>query len=241
MLAAAYGTIGLVRQARLPLLCVTVAVLAGCGGGGGNGEAGKPPAQIVSDAQAATKGATSVHVYGSGTTNGAPLKLDLYLVAGKGGRGHLTANGLSFDLIRIGNHAYFRGDAGFWRRFGGGAAVALLKGRWLMAPADQGDFAAFAPLTNISKLFGAILGGHGTLAKGKTATVDGQSAIAVIDRGRKGGTLFVATKGKPYPLEVVSPGAKQGTIHFGSWNASVPLSAPANPIDVDKLKALAGG
>jgi hypothetical protein len=231
-----------VRQARIALVCAAAALLAGCGGGTkGNGEAGKPPGQIVTDAQAAAGNATSVHVFGSGTASGSALKLDLYLVKGKGGRGHLTANGLSFDLVRIGNRAYFRGDAAFWRQFGGDAAVALLNGRWLSAPADQGDFASFAPLTDISKLFDAILGNHGTLEKGKATKVDGQPAVSVVDRGKSGGTLYVAATGQPYPLEVVSPTAKHGAVHFASWNATVKLTAPPNPVDINKLKALAGG
>jgi len=231
-----------VRHGHVALLCIGVAALAGCGGGAkGNGEAGKTPTQIVGDARAAAKQATSVHVFGSGNASGGAIALDVYLVNGKGGRGHLTANGLSFDLIRIGKRAYFRGGAAFWRQFGGAGAAALLKGRWLSAPADQGDFAAFLPLTDISKLFDAILGNHGTLAKGKTAKVDGSPAIGVVDRGSGGGTLYVATTGRPYPLEVVSPNTKHGTIHFAGWNGNVALSAPANPIDVSKLKALAGG
>src|SRR5581483_525523 len=229
------------RQAGIVFVCAAAALLAGCGGSKGNGEAGKTPQQIVSDAEAAAKNASTVHVFGSGTANGAALKLDLYLVKGKGGRGHLTANGLSFDLIRIGNRAYFRGDASFWRQFGGAAAATLLKGRWLSAPANQGDFAAFAPLTDIAKLFDSILGSHGSLTKGEKTKVDGQPVIGVVDKGKTGGTLYVATTGSPYPLEVLSPSAEHGAVHFADWNANVSLSAPANPVDINKLKALAGG
>jgi hypothetical protein len=229
------------RQATLAVLALAVVAAAGCGGGNGNGEAGKPAARIVKDAAAAAKQATSVHVYGSGTADGQPLRLDLYLVAGKGGRGHVTANGLSFDLIRIGRTAYFRGDSTFWSRFGAGAAATLLEGRWLSAPADSGDFASFAPLTDVSKLFDAILGGHAALAKGPAKRIGKQPAIAVVDRGEDGGTLYVATTGKPYPLEVVSAQGRRGTIHFDGWDEKIPLEAPANAIDVSKLKALANG
>src|SRR5581483_5226202 len=118
--------------AAIPL---AVLLLAGCGGTAGNGEAAKTPAAILHDAAAAAKQAASVHVFGSGTMEGQPLRLDLYLVSGKGGRGRVTANGVSFDLIRIGSTAYFRGGRSFWTRFGAGAAAALLEGRWLAAPA----------------------------------------------------------------------------------------------------------
>ena len=235
------ASVGGMRQATLAVLALTVLVAAGCGGAKGNGEAAKPPGQILKDAREATRHATSVHVYGSGTADGQPLRLDLYLVAGRGGRGRVTANGLTFDLIRIGRTAYFRGGPDFWNRFGAGAAASLLEGRWLAAPADSGDFAAFRPLTDVSKLFDAVLSGHGSLARGATKRIGKQPAIGVVDRGENGGTLYVATTGKPYPLAVVSAQGRNGTIHFGSWDAEVALNAPPSPIDIAKLKALAKG
>ena len=72
----------------------------------------------------------------------------MHLVAGEGGEGHLVVNGLSFDIVRIGDTAYFKGDDDFWRQFGGEAAVQLLHDRWLEAPATSGDLASFTPLTD---------------------------------------------------------------------------------------------
>ena len=46
--------------------------------------------QIVADAEAAAKSATSVHVARHRISGSKPLALDLHLVAGKGGKGHLT-------------------------------------------------------------------------------------------------------------------------------------------------------
>src|SRR6185437_3333993 len=133
------------------------------------------------DAKAATDTAMSVHVAGARTTGGTPLKVDLLLVAGKGGRGTITANGVTFQLVRIGQNAFFKGDATFWRQFGGSGLAQLLKGRWLKAPADRGQLSAFTPLTDVGKFFDAVLGSHGTLEKGDETTIDGQKAIAVKD------------------------------------------------------------
>src|SRR5206468_2102457 len=123
----------------------------------------------------------------------------LHLVAGKGGEGRMTTNGLAFDIIRIDGSAYFKGDASFWRQFGGAAAATLFKGRWLKAPAASGRLASLTPLTDIRQLFGAIFTSHGTLAVGKETTIDGRPAIAIVDT-TQGGTLYVATTGKPYPV-----------------------------------------
>jgi hypothetical protein len=231
-----------VRQARIGLVCAAVALLAGCGGGAkGNGEAGKTAAQIVADTEAAARSASAVHISGSGKTGSGPIALDLYLVAGKGGRGHLSVGGFSFDIVRIGDKAYVRAGPSFWRHLGAGVAGALLEGRWLEGSAVKGDLAAFAPLTDVAKLFSTILGNHGMLEKGTSATVAGRSAIGVIDRGQAGGTLYVATTGKPYPLELASPKGKRGAISFDHWDEPVALVPPKNAVDLAKLKALAGG
>jgi hypothetical protein len=221
------------RLAPLAAPLAAVALLAGCGGSSGaksNGEAAKTADQIIADAQAAALGATAVHVFGSG---GAGLVVNLHLVAGKGGEGRMTANGLTFEIIRIGGSAYFKGDATFWRQFGGGAAATLLKGRWLKAPAATGRLASLTPLTDVAKLFTGILATHGTLAVGKETTIGGRPAIGIVDTS-KGGTLYVATTGKPYPIALRKSGS--GAITFDQWDKPVTLTAPSNPVDISQLK-----
>jgi len=148
-----------VARRSVLLLLLALALLAGCGGSGkkGNGEAAKTVGQIVADTRATVLEARSVHVSGSGLSSGSPLALDLRLVAGKGGKGRITANGITFDMVRVGPAAYFKAGPKFWQGFGGGTAAALLANRWLKAPATTGKLATFTPLTDIRKLFTALL------------------------------------------------------------------------------------
>jgi hypothetical protein len=216
-----------------------VAVLvAGCGGSGNandNGVSAKSADEIVTEANTAAKEATSVHVHGAAESGGSPLEIDMHLVAGEGGAGHLVANGLSFDMVRIGDKAYFKGDDEFWRQFGGAAAVELLRDRWLEAPATTGDLASFAPLTDITQLFEALLGDHGTLEKGEETKIGDEPAIAVTDT-TQGGTLYVATTGKPYPLQVEGGTDSPGTISFDEWDEPYDLTAPTDTIDISQLQ-----
>jgi hypothetical protein len=219
------------RLASIAAPLAAVVLLAGCGSSGpkSNGEASKSAKQIVADAQAAALGASAVHVSGSA---GANLVVNLHLVAGKGGEGQMRANGLTFQIVRIGNEAYFKGGSNFWRHIGGGAAAALLKGRWLKAPAASSRLISLTPLTDIVKLFNAIFATHGTLVVGKATSVSGHPAIAVVDK-TQGGTLFVATTGKPYPLALRKRGS--GSITFDEWDAPVTLKTPSNAVDISKL------
>jgi hypothetical protein len=224
----------------LSLLAIAALVLAlaGCGGSSssGNGVASKSPEQIVAATKAAAKSAVSVHIVGSIVNERKPISLDMELLAGKGGKGRISTEGFSIDLIQSGSAVYINGSAAFYRHVGGAAAAQLLQGRWLKAPAKSGELASFASLTDLSKLIDTALARHGALTKGSTATIEGQPAIAVKDSSR-GGTLFVATSGKPYPLEITKSGAESGKVVLDRWDKPVTLSAPSGAIDISKLQA----
>lgn len=217
------------------------AALAGCGsssssGGSSNGVASKSADQILAQAKTATSGAKSVHVSGSTVSNGTPVTLDLSLVAGQGGTGTFSQSGLSVQLIATSNTIYLNGTKAFWEKFGGAAAAQLLAGKWLKASASNSSFAGIAQLADFHKLIGSALDQHGSLAKGGTSTVNGQSVVGVKDT-TQGGTLYVATTGQPYPVQLAkTSGADSGKLNFDKWNQTVTISPPSSSIDLSQLK-----
>ena len=223
-------------------LAVPSLVLAGCGGSSrktshtaSNGIADKSPTEILAAAKSAADTATSVHVSGRGTDNGVPLVIDLHIVAGKGGKGRLSEQGLSFDLVRIGPNAYIKGSKAFYKKFAGPAAAQLLAGKWLKGPATKGDLASLTPLTDLRKLLDQTLSNHGPLAKTSTTVVHGQHVVGVKDTS-KGGVLYVATIGKPYPIQITKGGSSNEALLLDQWNQAVSLSAPPNAVDMSKLR-----
>ncbi len=220
--------------ASLPIAAVLLCTaIAGCGGSSANGVQSESPEAIVSAAAQALKGVRSVHVYGTTTSSGMPVKLDLTLVTGKGGRGEITQNGLSFQIITTPGVVYINGSDGFWRHFGGSAAVQLFHGKWLKAPAS-GELGSVAELTNLQQLFAKLLSSHGKLRKAGTTSVNAQKVIAVEDV-TQGGTLYVATTGKAYPVELSKTGSEGGRLNFDRYNEPVSLSPPANAVDISQL------
>jgi hypothetical protein len=203
-------------------------------GSSDNGVASKSADQIVAAAHDAANGLGSVHVAGTVSAGARPVTMDLNLANGKGGRGSMSASGLSFKIISLGQTAYFSGGQSFWQRFGGQAAAQLLQGKWLKAPAT-GNFGSFAKLTDMQTLFSKLLASRGSLTKGSTSTVNGQMVIAVNDSAN-GGTLYVATTGKPYPIRVANNGSGGGQLTFDRFNETVSLTAPAHAIDISQLK-----
>jgi hypothetical protein len=225
-----------VATAALLLLCCA---LGACGGSSsGNGVARKSAAQIVAAARTAAAGAKSVHVTGSIVSGGSPITLDMHLVSPRGGRGRLSDNGLGFELIQIGDTVYIKGSAALYTHVGGPAAAQLLQGRWLKAPTTNPAFSSISSLTDLAKLIGTSLPDPSALSKGAETTVGRQKVITVSDKG-KGESLYVATTGRPYPVEIAKAGAGGGRVRFDRWNEPLTLRAPANAIDITQLQGAA--
>jgi hypothetical protein len=225
----------MLAEMRRAVIVASLAVLAlaGCGSGSKtNGEEKKTAEQVVADAQAAAKSASIVHVVGSGTDNGQPLKLDLWVGDGKG-KGHLEEGGLAFDIVRVGNTVYVKGSAAFWKQFGGDAAAALLHDRWVKAPTTRDQVKSIVGLTDKSQFFSSILGQHGKIEN--KGIVDYQDAKVVEVRDTtQGGSLYVASTGTAYPV-AVKGGKNQGDIAFSGWNADVAVVAPKNAVDLSSF------
>jgi hypothetical protein len=213
-----------------------VTALAGCGGSSDNGLASKSPTAIVAAAKAAADGASAVHVSGSTVTGSAPIDLDLSLVAGRGGRGRISENGLSFELIELDGTTYISGSSVFYSHFAGPAAAQLLQGKWLKAPSTNSSFAGISSLTELRRLLDAALQTSSkTLASAGSGTVNGQAVVGVRDTSQDA-TLYVATSGPAFPVEIAKSGAGGGTITFSKWNKPVTLTAPANAVDIEQLQ-----
>jgi len=208
--------------------------LSACGGASSNGVASKSANGIVTAAEAAIDGAQSAHISGSVTSAGTLVSVNLDLVSGRGGRGEMSQGGLGFQIEIIGNEVYINASRAFWRRYGNARAAQLLPGKWLKAPAS-GQFASLAQVGDLHALLGALLANHGTLVKRGTSTVDGQSAVAVHDT-TKNATLYVATTGKPYPIEILESGAQTGRLTLNHFNEAIALTAPPDAIGVSSVK-----
>jgi hypothetical protein len=222
-------------------LALALALLSGCGSSSssGNGVASKSPAEIVAAAKAAAVGAASVHIVGSIVNEKKRISLDMQILAKKGAKGQITLEGFPIRLVQVGGAVYINASDAFYKRVAGAAAAQLLHGKWLKASLSTSSFASVGSLTNISELIGSTLGSHGKLAVGPTKTIDGRKAVGVTDTTR-GGTLYVAATGAPYPLEIVKSGSSGGKITFDRWNQSVTLSAPAGAININQLQGGAG-
>jgi len=223
---------------RRLLACLTsgllaIASLSACGGSAGNGLASKSADQIVAAAVKAADSAKSVHVAGSLKRSGQAMALDVALQAGKGARGTISVAGLTFEFIELPGVFYIKANGQFLRHFGN-SSVSRLAGRWLRSPPTASGLSGLAGFTNLHQVFSSLLTNHGVLKKAGSTTFDGQTVLALRDT-TKGGTLYVASTGTPYPVGVDN--TTEGVLRLDRYNQPVSLTPPPNAIDLSKAGA----
>jgi hypothetical protein len=237
----------------ISLAAAAAAAISACGGSGGsgssssassssassddNGVASKSPDQILATAAEAAQAARSVHVAGTVRAGSQTIGIDLSIASGKGATGTISEGDASFKLVEAGGAFYIQPNARFLTKFTHStAAVQLLRGKWLKGSPRDSSFQSFGELTSIKSLMGSLTKNHGTLSKGSTSTLGGQKVLAL--HSSKGGTMYVATTGKPYPLQVSkTSGSKTGKVTFSQYNQAFSISAPSKSVNLDQLQS----
>lgn len=236
------------RRLLAGTLLVSALALAGCGsssspggtthssGEKGNGEAAKSGQQVFTDAVQAAKGASSFHMSGQISLNGQPIDVDLSIVKGQGATGWLKLNGQKLDLVVVGADAYVKADAAFYSQYGGSVGRALgpsVAGKWLKFPRTNPQFGPITSIADANLLFDSLTVNHGALTNEGETTYEHQSVVAIHDSA-KGGTLYVAATGTPYPVALVKSGVGVST-SFDKWGESVTLTPPSGAIDISQF------
>ena len=218
----------------LGVLALAVAAAACGSSSSANGEAAKPGATIFSDAQLATEAAPSVHITGDLTSGSEHIVLDITATQPRSG-GSISENGATVDVVRAGQNLYLKGSAAALATLSGSKSAGQLLGdRWLQTTTANKDFSDLGQLFDLRQLV-QQLKPTGTVRKGRTTTVDGQSAIGLVDSADDG-TLYVATSGQPYVLEIVGGAGEKGTLSFAQYGAAHAPAVPAGAVNLDQLE-----
>lgn len=206
-----------------------------------NGVADLKPEQILEKAKAAATSATSVHVNttsGEPTASSAPQAADLDLtLSDKGAQGSISQSGAgTVEIIATADTVYIKGDDAFNQSYAGDEGAQLLEGKWISIPADQADAQAFAQFTSLKSFFEGLLTPSSEMEKVDPQDIGGTQAVGLKT---KAGTLWIATAGEPYPVQIDQEGGS-GRVTMTDWNADVTVAAP-DPDEVVDLSALQEG
>lgn len=224
------------RVALAPLLAAAIAALAAGCGSSDNGVSSKSATEIMAASRAAANKASSARV----ATKVAQGKLALTShieFASNGGHAQVSFAGLAFEVLRIGNTLYVKGNRAFESRLSLTASKKIPEGTWIKASASGTQLAQLAAFTDKSSEMNRLLSSTGPLAKGSTTTVNGQKAVELKQTAKLfQGSAFIATSGEPYPIQLVKQGREAGLTSFSGWNQPVTLTAPTNTIEVSQLE-----
>jgi hypothetical protein len=236
-------------QALRPRACFSgslvlslVLSLLGCGSSD-NGVASKPASEILAASRAAALNASSVRV-SSKTKTGPATSTSKLELGTSSGRAAYSLLGLRFEVIRTGGVLYLRGNKTFRERLGsklGGqegaaAAVKLPASTWVKVSAGNSSAAGLGALTSISSELPLILH-HVPVVKGQEIAINGQKAVTLKEAAKLfTGLWYIATTGKPYPIQLVKHGRQTGRTTFTGWNEPIRLSAPTKTVDISQLE-----
>jgi hypothetical protein len=246
------GTVMRVTTVVAAGLVVGVA-LSGCGGsssGGGSGATSAPSAssngiasmsvpEILDKTATAAKAQKSVHISGKGTNSGQAFAIDMTLRNGGGGKGSITIDSDTLNVINTGSTVYIKADKAYWTKYANATAAAVIGDRWVKAPASDASYADLASLADFMKSIESYLKPTGTPTKGAEKTVAGQPALGLVDSD--GGTLWIATTGDPLPVLIESSSSGGGGLAFADWNKTVDITPPADADTLDLGSLSSGG
>ncbi len=184
--------------------------------------------EILAASRDALLRARSLRARGDVVSGGTTYRVDLRMVRGTGAAGTVAVDGKGLRLVRIGSTAYVRFDPAFLRAATNSEdSVRLLAGSYLKVTARTSTaFAPFAAFTDASQTFGPALAPAGTVTKGKVSTLRGRRVIDLLVDGGRGGHVFVALTGTPYPVRIVSGGKTPRRVDLDAFGAKVTLTPP---------------
>lgn len=225
-------------------LVVTGTGLTGCSedpDAGTNGVGKLPADQIQSKTRAAAESAAALRLSGNVVASGRTYRLDMRLNS-DGGSGSVTAEGTTFQLLRVGKKLYLKADAGFWTKADGkgddpDAAADKLDGKYVKVPSGDPAYKKFSGFTDKDVLLDGLLTLHGSLETDGHHEQAGTRTIRITGDKGDGGTLDVSLEGQPYPLRLARAGGA-GTLTFSAWGRDFPLTEPEKDETVDYGKQL---
>ncbi|MFG2290055.1 hypothetical protein ACGFOU_28765 [Streptomyces sp. NPDC048595] len=222
--------------------------------------AGKTAQQISDDALDQLIAAKSLRL--RTLTTAGPTRLDITLDQAGNCAGAISKGELGrVDLIKRGNQVWMKPDAAFWKNqfpgTEGTKAAAKYKDTFLHGTTHDGFLQSLSAACDLTAFQKSAAGTDQPptntpspsvtphLTKGRPTVHEGTRVLPVI-RKFDGAvqTLYVAVKGKPYPLKLTTEiDHETGTILLSNYDRPVPTKtpAPAHTVDIGVFEDMLQG
>lgn len=218
-------------RARRTIGMIAAAALLGACGGDDSGFADQEPAEIVAAAERDMKALSSLRMTGDLVADGEEVSIDMTLSTDGDCEGTIGQGGATAELISLDGTSYMKPDAAFWELFAGDAASMLIEvvgDRWVMLPADEGDFSEFCDLDVLLDEIDEDETDRALEVEG-TEEIDSRDAVRIATTTDEGDplTVWVATE-EPHvivQMEVVE-GEEPGLVRFSEFDEELDIEAP---------------
>ncbi len=225
-------------------LVVAGAGMTGCAAekdpnAGTNGVGKLRPAEIQTRTRTAAEAAPTVRLSGAVISNKRTYRLDMQLKE-DGGTGSVTSKGVTFRLLRVGEHLFIKADADFWTHqdgegdgsTSGTTAAGKLENMYVKVPKGDPAYQQLSVFTDKDVLLDGLLSLQGELDTDGHHKLNGVRTIRLTSDKGVGGRIDIALEGKPYPLLLVRAG-DAGTLRLTDWGRDFPLQEPEKDETVD--------
>lgn len=189
--------------------------------------------QILEKSRAAAGAATSVKVVVVQDNQGTEVRTDLTL-SDQGSTGTLgQPDGQNVEVTGTPDTIFVKG--GPFAQSLGAENAAALEGKWLSIPKDNPAAQSFAGLSSVKEFVDTTLATPEDLKKLPPKDIDGTQAVGLESAQ---GTLWIATTGEPYPVQITAPEGQSGSLTLSDWNAPVTITPPPadQVVDISTLQ-----
>ncbi|MGK5533723.1 hypothetical protein [Streptomyces sp. URMC 129] len=203
---------------------------------GTNGIGDLPAAEIEERARQAAVDASAVRLSGTVISEGQSYRLDVRL-SEEGAVGEVSAEGTTFELLRVGEELYMKADEAFWESEGIPEELETdpaekLDGKYVRVAPEDPAYEQLSGFTDKETLLDGLLTLDGERETGERGEVGGVRTIRVEADGGVGGAMEVSLDGVPYPMRLERGGAA-GELTMDDWGEEFSLHAPNEDDIVD--------
>jgi len=205
---------------------------ASCGGGEGtNGLERKSAAEVQQEAAATLRAAASVRVVSEGEIDGQPARIELRMQGGSSS-GTVEMAGSSFQLTKVGDDVYLKGDERALTELGVPAETQRsAANKWLkLAPEQVTLLEGFS----IDDIAGELTSPESPIEPTVAQeTLDGRKVVVITQQN--GSKLYVANTGPAYPVRGILKGNTPGQIDFTEYGVDFGIEAPPDAVELGSV------
>ncbi|MGC5343755.1 hypothetical protein [Streptomyces sp. DT171] len=200
--------------------------------------------RVANKSVKATKAAKTMRLVVDVKTTDGQIKADFFTSVDGDCTGTMSMVGEgSSELVKVGSRVYLSFDEALLRsqskdqsKKEADLVVKTLAGKWIESKPDDPDSKDMLGFCDLKSMLGEFKTGiGGSTRKAGETTVDGKSALKLIDKeGAETYTAAIATEGKPYLLMLRTTGGKEPmTMKLSDFDKPVVAKKPAAKDIVD--------